>query len=262
MLIGNAQTRQGEVALTTETSGAAVAPMRGAKVNSALMATPTRMFSSSVGTKLLIGITGVFLFIYLLIHIAGNLVVFLGPAAFNKYAFTLEANPLLPIIELLLLSVFLVHIYKTVRMFVGNQSTRPVAYVKKKTAGSPSRKSFASSTMIVSGLWLLVFLLIHVKAFHDGWGQQYEWPAGGRDLYRQEMETFTNPLMVAFYVISMVVVGSHLWHGISSAFQSLGADKPAWTRFILPAGKVIAVLIASAFIVIALWAHFAAGVRS
>ncbi len=163
-----------------------------------------------MGTKLLIGVTGVFLVIYLLIHIAGNLVVFLGPAAYNKYAFTLEGNPLLPIIELLLLSVFLVHIYKTVRMFISNQSARPVGYVKKKSAGSPSRKTFASSTMIVSGLWLLVFLLIHVRAFHDGWGQQYEWPAGGRDLYRQEMETFTNPLMVAFYVISMVVVGSHL----------------------------------------------------
>jgi succinate dehydrogenase / fumarate reductase cytochrome b subunit len=67
--------------------------------------------------------------------------------------------------------------------------------------------------------------------------------------------------MVAFYVISMLVVGSHLWHGISSAFQSLGADKPAWTRFILPAGKVIAVLIAGAFITIAIWAHFS-GVRS
>jgi succinate dehydrogenase / fumarate reductase cytochrome b subunit len=146
-------------------------------------------------------------------------------------------------------------------MFLSNQSARPVAYAKKKSAGHTSRKTFASSTMIVSGLWLLVFLLIHVKAFHDGWGNQYEWPAGGRDLYRQEMETFANPLMVGFYVISMIVVGSHLWHGVSSAFQSLGADKPAWTRFILPAGKVIAVLIAGGFIVIALWAHFA-GVRS
>jgi succinate dehydrogenase / fumarate reductase cytochrome b subunit len=189
------------------------------------------------------------------------MVVFLGPAAFNKYAFTLESNPLLPIIELVLLSWFVIHIYKTVRMFLGNQSTRPIAYAKKKRAGSPSRKTFASSTMIVSGLWLLAFLVIHVKAFHDGWGTQYEWAAGGRDLYRQEMETFTNPLMVGFYVITMLVVGSHLWHGISSAFQSLGLDQPAWTRFILPAGKTIAVLIAGGFIVIALWAHFA-GVRS
>jgi succinate dehydrogenase / fumarate reductase cytochrome b subunit len=225
------------------------------------MASRTGVFSSSVGTKIAIGLTGVLLFLYLLIHIAGNLIVFFGPAAFNTYAFTLESNPLLPLVELVLLSWFVIHIYKTVRMYLGNQSTRPVAYAKKKSAGHTTRKTFASSTMIVSGLWLLAFLVIHVKAFHDGWGREYAWPAGGRDLYRQEMETFQNPLMVGFYVISMIVVGSHLWHGISSAFQSLGVDKPAWTRFILPAGKVIAVLIAGGFIVIALWAHFS-GVRS
>src|SRR5450432_1864736 len=153
------------------------------------MASRTGVFSSSVGTKLLIGTTGLLLFLYLLVHIAGNLVVFLGPAAFNKYAFTLESNPLLPIIELVLLSWFAIHIYKTVRMFLSNQSAQPVAYVKKKSAGRPSRKTLASSTMIISGLWLLAFLLVHVKAFHDGWGNEYEWPAGGRDLYRQEMET-------------------------------------------------------------------------
>jgi succinate dehydrogenase / fumarate reductase cytochrome b subunit len=225
------------------------------------MALRPGVFASSVGTKILIGVTGLLLVLYLLIHIGGNLVVFLGPAAFNKYAFTLEGNALLPLVELVLLSWFLVHIYKTVRMFLGNQRTRPVAYAQKKRAGSPSRKSFASSTMIVSGLWLLAFLIIHVRAFHDGWGTEYEWPAGGRDLYRQEMETFQNPLMVGFYVISMLVVGSHLWHGVSSGFQSLGFDKPAWTRFIRPAGKVLAVLIAGGFIVIAVWAHLN-GVRS
>ena len=219
------------------------------------------MFSTSVGTKIVIGITGIALFLYLLIHVAGNLVVFLGPAAFNKYAYTLEGNPFLPMIEIGLLLVFLIHIYKTIRMFLGNTQARPIAYAQKKRAGRPSRKSLASSTMIVSGLWLLAFLVLHVKAFHDGWGIEYEWHAGGRDLYRQEMETFANPLMASFYVISMVVVGSHLWHGISSGFQSLGLDKPAWTRFILPAGRAIAVLIAGGFIVIALWAHFS-GVRS
>jgi succinate dehydrogenase cytochrome b subunit len=187
--------------------------------------------------------------------------IFAGPAAFNKYAYTLEGNPLLPIVELALLAVFLIHIYKTIRMFLDNRQTRPVGYAQKKRAGRPSRKSLASSTMIVSGLWLLAFLVLHVKAFHDGWGTEYEWPAGGRDLYRQEIETFANPLMVGFYVLSMVVVGSHLWHGVSSGFQSLGLDKPAWTRFILPAGKVFAVLIAGGFIVIALWVHFN-GVRS
>ena len=63
-------------------------------------------------------------------------------------------------------------------------------------------------------------------------------------------------MVVGFYVLSMLVVGSHLWHGISSGFQSLGLDKPAWTRFMLPAGKVVAVVIAAGFIVIAVWAYF------
>jgi succinate dehydrogenase / fumarate reductase cytochrome b subunit len=147
-----------------------------------------------------------------------------------------------------------VHIYKTVRMFLANQQTRPAPYAMRRKAGPPSRKTFASSTMIFSGLWLLVFLVIHVKAFR--FGVEQEWPAGGRDLYRLEMDVFRSRLTVAFYVISMAVVGSHLWHGVSSAFQSLGADKPAWTRIILPAGKMIAVLIAGAFIAIAIWAHF------
>lgn len=225
------------------------------------MASRLGIFASSVGTKIVIGTTGLALFLYLVIHIAGNLVVFLGPATFNKYAYTLEGNPLLRIIEIGLALVFLIHIYKTVRMFLGNRAARPVRYAQKKYAGPPSRKTFASSTMILSGLWLLAFLVIHVRAFHDGWGTEYPWPAGGRDLYRQEMETFANPLMVGFYMLSMIVVGSHLWHGIASGVQSLGADKPAWTRFILPAGKVIAVLVAGGFILIALWAHFA-GVRS
>ena len=108
--------------------------------------------------------------------------------------------------------------------------------------------------MIVSGLWLLVFLIIHVKAFR--FSPEHYWPGGGRDLYRQEMENLSNPLMVGFYVISMVVVGSHLWHGISSAVQSLGFDHPTWTPRVLVAARVFAVAIAGAFIVIAIWAYF------
>jgi succinate dehydrogenase / fumarate reductase cytochrome b subunit len=214
-----------------------------------------RVFSSSVGTKLLIGITGLALFGYLLIHIAGNLVVFLGPDAFNRYAFVLESNPLLIVIELLLLLVFLIHIYKTVKMFLDNQATRPAKYEQKRSAGYTTRKSFASTTMIVSGLWLLVFVVIHAKTFRDGWGHQYEWPAGGRDLYRQEMETFSNPLVVAFYVLTMAVVGSHLWHGLGSALQSLGISHERWTPRFLVIGKALAVLIAGAFMAIAIWAY-------
>ena len=211
------------------------------------------VFASSVGTKILIGLTGLALVVYLLIHIGGNLVIFLGPAAFNKYAYTLEGNPLIPMIEIGLLAVFLVHVFKTVRMFLQNKSARPVRYEKKARAGWPSRKSLASTTMIVSGLWLLLFIIIHVRVFR--YGPEYEWPAVGRDLYRLEMETFANPLTVAFYVLSMIVVGSHLWHGVSSACQSLGGENPTWTPRLLVVGRVLAVVIAVGFIAIAVWAY-------
>jgi succinate dehydrogenase / fumarate reductase cytochrome b subunit len=216
------------------------------------MASRTGLFSSSVGTKILIGVTGFALFLYLLIHIAGNLLVFFGPEVFNQYAYVMEErNPLLPVIEILLLLVFLVHVYKTVTMFLRNRGARPVRYQKKKYAGPPSRKSLASATMIVSGLWLLAFLVVHVKAFR--FSPVYPWGEGGRDLYRQEMENLSNPFVVGFYIVSMVIVGSHLWHGISSALQSLGVDHPKWTPRFLTAGKVFAATIAGAFIVIAVW---------
>ena len=218
------------------------------------MASRLRVFSSSVGTKILIGATGLALFLYLVVHIAGNLMVFLGRDVFNQYSDTLLRNPLSPVIEIGLVFIFVLHIYKTITMYLANQRARPVGYKRKKYAGAPSRKSFASSTMIVSGLWLLIFVIIHVRTFK--YGTEYEAPGSGiRDLYRLEMENFTNPLTVGFYVLSMLVVGSHLWHGVSSAFQSLGVEGPAWTPRVIAAGKVMAVLIAGGFIVIVIWAH-------
>ncbi len=223
------------------------------------MSSRIRVFDSSVGSKLLIGLTGLALFLYLITHIAGNALVFLGADIFNQYAHTLISNPLIPVIEIGLLLIFLMHVYKTIRMVIRNRAARPVAYVVKQPAGRPSRKTLASSTMILSGLWLLVFVVLHVQAFK--YGAEYEAAGGVRDLYRLEMENFRSPLVVGFYVLSMVVVGSHLWHGASSSLQSLGADHPRWTPAFLALGKAAAVIIAGGFIVIALWAHFFGGAR-
>jgi succinate dehydrogenase / fumarate reductase, cytochrome b subunit len=226
-----------------------------------------RIFNSSVGTKILIGTTGLGLVVYLILHIAGNLLIFFGPRVFNLYSHTLTSNALVPLLEIALLLVFLVHVYKTVRMYLANAQARPVRYVRKMYAGPPSRKSIASSTMIFSGLWLLLFVVIHVSTFK--YGPEYELPdAYGtsgtsiRDLYRVEVENFSHPLIVAFYVVSMLVVGSHLWHGVASGFQSLGLDADGgrrWTSRLLLFGRSMAVLIAGGFIVIALWVYFARG---
>ena len=110
---------------------------------------------------------------------------------------------------------------------------------------------------VFTGLWLLVFLIIHVRAFR--FGAHYVSPDGMNDLYRVEMEQLKQPLMMIFYVLSMLVVGSHVFHGASSAFQSLGLSHPSWTPRILAWSKALAVMIAGGFIVIALWAYFLAG---
>jgi succinate dehydrogenase cytochrome b subunit len=221
------------------------------------MSSRIRAFDSSVGSKLLIGLTGLALFLYLITHIIGNVLVFFGPDVFNGYAHFLMSNPLIPLIEIGLLLIFLLHIYKTIKMVIRNKAARPIAYTMKKPAGGASRKSLASSTMIISGLWLFLFVILHVQAFK--YGAEYETTSGIKDLYRVEMENFRSPLAVLFYVLSMLIVGSHLWHGASSSLQSLGADHPRWTPKILAAGKTAAVIIAGGFIVIALWAHFAGG---
>src|SRR5438270_9176456 len=106
------------------------------------MSSRLRVFSSSVGTKIVIGLSGLFLVLYLLIHVGGNLLVFFGPQVFNTYAYNMEVrNPTLPILEIVILAGFLVHIYKTIAMYLGNAAARPVGYVKKTRAGYTSRKS-------------------------------------------------------------------------------------------------------------------------
>ena len=113
--------------------------------------------------------------------------------------------------------------------------------------------------MIVSGLWPVMFLIVHVKAFR--FSPEYELHGGGRDLYRQEFENLSNPLVVGFYVLSMLVVGLHLWHGISSSLQSLGFDHPRWTPRVLLAGKLFAAAIALGFMIIAVWVYLNQAVR-
>lgn len=202
-----------------------------------------RVFTSSVGTKLLIGLTGLALFAYLVLHLAGNALIFLGPEAFNRYSHQLISNPLIVPIEIGLLLIFLLHIYKAVTMWVGNQAARPVRYEKKARAGHTSRKSLASSTMIVTGLITVVFLLIHVKQFKFGTYYAAAGPAEIRDLYRTEIEVFKQPLWVAFYTICTLLVALHLRHGIASAFQSVGLDHPVYTRRLVTWGIVLAVVI-------------------
>jgi succinate dehydrogenase / fumarate reductase cytochrome b subunit len=213
-----------------------------------------RAFSSSVGTKLLIGLTGLLLFAYLLLHLAGNLLVFLGRDIFNHYSHALISNPLVIPVEIGLIGVFLLHVYKTVGMWLRNRAARPAAYEKKAWAGHTSRKSLASTTMIWTGLVTLFFVGVHLQQFKFGaWYEAGEPPI--RDLYRTEAEIFTSPFWVGAYVFCMVLVGLHLRHGIASAFQSLGADHPIYTKRLVVVGTIVAIVIAMGFAVIPVWVY-------
>jgi succinate dehydrogenase / fumarate reductase cytochrome b subunit len=212
--------------------------------------------SSSVGTKVLIAVTGLLLFVFLIGHLAGNLLVLFGPGPFNAYSDKLISNPLVIPLEIGLLLVVLVHAYKTVKMYLQNQQARPERYAVKKWAGHTSRKSVGSSTMIVSGLVTALFVVFHLQQFK--WGSYYETADATpvRDLYRTEVEFFQDPIWVAIYVICMGLVFLHLRHGIASACQSLGASETFGKRM-LRVGMVAAIIIGGGFAIIPLFIYFA-----
>ncbi len=147
-------------------------------------------FSSTVGSKILIGLTGLMLFGFLIGHLVGNLSLIAGSEAFNGYAHKLESlGPLLYLVEGGLIGVFLLHIVKTMANYRRNAAARPTSYQEKRWAGHTSRKTWASTTMALTGLFILFFVVTHVRMFkfgavvrRPGDRASRPLPAGRRDL--------------------------------------------------------------------------------
>jgi succinate dehydrogenase / fumarate reductase cytochrome b subunit len=216
-------------------------------------------YSSTVGAKILVAATGLAMFLFLILHLAGNLILFFGPETYNHYSHQLISNPLVYPAEAGLVLVFVVHIWKTVALTIRSWRARPKGYAVRRSAGHTTRKTLASSTMIVSGLFLLVFVPLHIRTFKFGAHYASQADASVRDLYRLVIDIFSRPGYVAFYVVGMVVVGFHLWHGISSSFQTLGADRRDITPAIRWFGWIAALVIAGGFLAIPLWIFFVGG---
>jgi succinate dehydrogenase / fumarate reductase, cytochrome b subunit len=214
-----------------------------------------RVLSSTVGSKLLIGLTGLGLFVYLITHLGGNAIIFAGPDAFNAYAHMLMSNPFIVVIEIGLLLLFLIHIYKAVTNYVQNRAARPDGYAMKVNAGHTSRKGFASTSMIATGIITAIFVIIHVKQFRFG-TYYLVTDSDVRDLFRTEIEVFSNPFWVAFYVAATLLVGVHLRHGIASGFQSIGFDHPKYTQRLTTWSLVLAIVIAGGLAFIPVWVYF------
>jgi len=202
--------------------------------------------STSTGSKILVALTGLALVGFLAGHLAGNLLALFGPETYNQYSHALISNPLLIPVEIGLIAILVMHMGTAISVVIRGRQARPERYAVQKWAGGPSRKSLSSTSMIVTGGIILVFLLLHLRTFK--YGPWYTDPVTGyRDLYTLLVEVFQSPGYVLFYVVCMVLVGMHLRHGLSSAFQSLGLMPKSWTGRILRAGAVLAVVIAGGF---------------
>jgi succinate dehydrogenase / fumarate reductase cytochrome b subunit len=225
------------------------------------MQTPRFHPWSSVGKKLLNGLTGVLLLVFIVGHLAGNLTIFAGKDALNGYAaVTHSLGGLLIAVELGLGAVFLLHAVSAIVVWRDNRRARQARYAVTRSKGAASKQTIASRTMIWTGIVLLVFLVIHLWQFRFGPGeaQGYVADLNGRevwDLHRIVVETFQQPAWVAFYMGVMVLLGFHLRHGFWSAFQSIGALGPRVRPFAFSAGLVFALVIAVGFFVLPLYVY-------
>jgi succinate dehydrogenase / fumarate reductase cytochrome b subunit len=213
---------------------------------------------SSIGRKALMAVTGLLLIGFLITHVSANMLLLFDHDAFNSYSHKLISNPLIYIAEIGLLGLFVAHLAAGILTELGNRKARPIAYGAKQNAGGTSRKSLASSTMIFSGVLALLFVPLHIWGFKFGAYYDSATHPGTRDLARLVVEEFQNPFLVGWYVFAMVILGFHAFHGIGSAFESLGVslNQRAWLK---NGGRALALLIFAGFTIIPIGIHFFMG---
>lgn len=212
-------------------------------------------FTSSIGKKQIMALTGFGLLGFTFTHMAGNLLLFLGGDSFNYYAHQLISNKFIYVAEAGLAGLFLLHIVLAILLRLQNMAARPVSYyVKTRTTRG---ETFASMTMPATGMIILLFLIIHLINFK--YGSYYETTIDGetvRDLYRTVVEYFANPVYVAWYVFAMLALGLHTSHGVKSAFQTWGANHPKYNQLVELASLLYGLTVAVLFSAMAIFCHF------
>lgn len=220
----------------------------------------TSKWNSTVGKKLIMGASGLLLIAYLVMHLAANLMIFIpdGGRSLNTYSHTLhQLGPLLWLARIVLATLFIGHIITGIRVTLQNRRARTSRYAVTASKGGPSKMTFASRWMAVTGLILLVFVPMHVSMF--SLGPYYETIVDGqvmRDIYRVVVERFKQPGTVVFYCVVMLFLLLHLAHGFWSALQSLGALNKRWLPVAYTTGVVLAGLLAAGFFVLPIYTYF------
>lgn len=217
----------------------------------------TNLLKSSLGKKYIMAVTGLALFVFVMGHLLGNLQIFLGRDAVNTYAAFLKSVPeLLWGARLGLLLMVGLHIWAAIQLTVENRAARPIAYADLR----PSGASYASRTMIWSGLIIAAFIVYHLLHFTVGWVdpsfmEMKETLGDGterHDVYGMLIAGFSKPLVSLFYMVAIGLLCVHLSHGVASLFQSLGIKGGAWAGWIDRGAVVAATIIFLGYISIPL----------
>ncbi|MBL9079192.1 MAG: succinate dehydrogenase cytochrome b subunit [Planctomycetes bacterium] len=209
---------------------------------------------SSIGGKVTMAITGLLLFGFVLAHLLGNLQLLAGPEKLNAYAKMLaDTGALLWVARIGLLAVFVLHVVTAIRLARGNRAARPVAYAKEATV----QATFASRSMVFSGLSLLVFVVYHLLHFTFGVTNPEHYArkgagAGGHDVYAMVTQSFAVPAIAIAYAAFQIVLFLHLRHGMQSLAQTLGLNHGRYTPMIRTLSFLLAALIAGGNLLLAL----------
>lgn len=209
-----------------------------------------RLLSSSIGQKFVMGVTGLLLCGFLVAHLAGNLLLFVGADAFNDYAHALHRQvELLWIAETGLLVLFVLHVYLAVATSIGNAQARTESYAAIKQTKVPGRVIGANSWMFASGAVVLAFVLLHLIDLRLGLrpGLSYLKESDPSAPFHNTVLVLSDPISRLVYFIGVIILGVHLSHGFSSAFQSLGLNHPKYMPLIKWIGLIFAVVIAVGF---------------
>lgn len=192
-------------------------------------------------------LSGLGLSLFVLTHMIGNLLLFVGPEAYNTYSHALITSKLIYIAEAGLAGLFLAHAFVGICLARENRAARPQKYAV--TTNGEKTVSFASKTMVYHGLILLVFTIHHLITFK--YGTVYTATYNGvemRDLFRLVTEVFQSPVYVIWYAVALVLLALHLSHGFASSFQSIGFNHPSHTPKIKCFGYFYAVVVTLGFI--------------
>lgn len=207
-----------------------------------------KYFNSTIGRKQVMGLTGLGLSLFVLTHMLGNLLMFVGPDAYNMYGHKLTSNPAIYLAEAGLLFFFFAHVINAVTLKLKNKSAREQSYATN--INGEKAISVASKTMIHTGMIIGIFAVLHLITFK--FGPVYTTTIDDeqvRDLYKLMVEVFRDPIYVAWYVFSMIMLGFHLSHGVASAIKTLGFNHPRYNCGIECASQIYGWVVALGFTV-------------